>query len=966
MEKIKLYFQNFLSYFVLFFCFFLFPIFLFYTSLDIVLESKVNSLRQSTLEEMDNSLEYLNKYSNNKKYFHYLLSKISDYSQDASDPLEYFTININNIKAKYPNKFQFVVWNEKGEIIKRLTDKSSYSYVLNKLYESLYEVTNAVKDNSSTKISNLSLIKKNISFLQSFFGRIFVPEKLKKPIINDYNSGPLLTELGHDFSYVWFSMKPKVSFLCFISESLLNEYSGLNKIVNSLNSNESRIIYGFSKIPNYDEPISEFPVKYQSNLCLALATFENGGNDIFENSESIVRMSMPQPNIRAFCFLPKIDDIWNHDYQKKYWFGIFICVLLMIYSFIGFWYLYKQNFFSIRWKLTILFLLANLAPISILGFVTKFYIDHKRISLINDITGNIEKNIREIDIQYNNFILSYSSKLNSIVDEISKKINNNEVNQAQIQQLSSLYDEFEASSAFLIASDSNIILYRHDKKNLMSKEFMAGIGRAILLYFNNIEISVKKGDIFSTIYDPETSGFLRTIIKSIGKISNMLVGGKSKEYYCRTFGDKEKYNNNYVFMLLWDIDAFQNISLKSYLKNNYKESNKYDFFIRSKHSRFTYGSKKLERVLGSILAKNPEKMDNITGEVLIDNKKYVFAYLTGVKFKDWSIIGVYPEEEIDKEINLLLIQIIAVAFISLLFTIIIGHILSIQFLNPIKNLGVATLAIGDRNFSHRIPIVDKDEFGYLNQIFNRVIEGLGDFEVGKIVQESLFPGNHFNIGNYDIFGRSVVMTTLGGDYYDCFKINDDYQGIIIGDVSGHGIPAGLMMAMAKSSVLSAPEEVKLDPTALTTRLHKMFYAVNNERLKRMMTFQYFVLNIKTGHFICTNAGHCFPVKVDNNSKSAEYFEFIANPLGVGKRCRCKNYEFDLKDGESLVLYTDGIVEAYNEAGEQFGYERFKDSLLKYYDSNSENYYYNIYNKVYKEWTNKADDDLTIIIVNRNE
>ena len=269
MEKIKLYFQNFLSYFVLFFCFFLFPIFLFYTSLDIVLESKVNSLRQSTLEEMDNSLEYLNKYSNNKKYFHYLLSKISDYSQDASDPLEYFTININNIKAKYPNKFQFVVWNEKGEIIKRLTDKSSYSYVLNKLYESLYEVTNAVKDNSSTKISNLSLIKKNISFLQSFFGRIFVPEKLKKPIINDYNSGPLLTELGHDFSYVWFSMKPKVSFLCFISESLLNEYSGLNKIVNSLNSNESRIIYGFSKIPNYDEPISEFPVKYQPNLCQA-------------------------------------------------------------------------------------------------------------------------------------------------------------------------------------------------------------------------------------------------------------------------------------------------------------------------------------------------------------------------------------------------------------------------------------------------------------------------------------------------------------------------------------------------------------------------------------------------------------------------------------------------------------------------------------------------------------------------
>ncbi|MBP5468286.1 MAG: SpoIIE family protein phosphatase, partial [Candidatus Riflebacteria bacterium] len=380
---------------------------------------------------------------------------------------------------------------------------------------------------------------------------------------------------------------------------------------------------------------------------------------------------------------------------------------------------------------------------------------------------------------------------------------------------------------------------------------------------------------------------------------------------------------------------------------------------------YSYGSKKYENVLYSILEKNPGEYENITGDIVIDNKKYIFAYLTGVNFKDWSILSVYPEEEIDKEINLLLAQILAIAFISLLFTIIIGHLLSIQFLSPINNLGVATLAIGERNFSHRIPIGDKDEFGYLNQMFNRVIEGLGDFEVAKIVQESLFPGNRFSVGNFDIFGRSVVMTTLGGDYYDCFKINDEYQGIIIGDVAGHGIPSGLMMAMAKSSVLSAPEEIKLDPTLLTTRLHKMFFAIKNERLKRMMTFQYFVLNVKTGHFIYTNAGHCFPYIVNNETKTASFLEYIATPLGIGPRCRCKNYEFDLKVGDSLILYTDGIVEAYNEAGEQYGYERFKKSLPDHYNSNPETYYYNLYNKVYKTWSHKPDDDLTIIIVNRN-
>ena len=947
------------------FCFFLFPVFLFYVSLNIVLESRVDNVRQSKIKEMDNSLEYLNKYSNNKKYIHYLLSKISDYSQKQDNPKEYLKNNINNLKSKYPNKFQFVVWNENGKVINDLTDKSGYSYVLNKIYENLYEVNNALKRDSSIRIASLKTIKKNLKLLQTFFGRIFITENLKKPLINDVDSGPFLTELGHDFSYVWFSIKPKISFLCFISESFLNDYSGLNKIVNSLNSNNSDIIYGYSEIPNYDNPLSGFPVKYSSSLSIALATFENAGNDVFENDESIVRVSMPQSNIRVFGFYPK-DDVWNLDYQKKYWFTLFIALLFFFYSFISFWYLIKHNFFSIRWKLTILFLLANLAPISILSFVTKFYIDNKRISLKKQIISNIEKSMRGIDTQYNNLILEYSNNINIITDEISEKLKKEEVKEKEIKELVSLYNKYEASAIFFIASDSQILLDKHDDKSLMSLDFVSSIGGGILKILNNKqEVKTDNTNALKNFYTPSNPGFVRIVMKNLGRLAKIYIGERTKIYYWRSFGDKEKFNHNYFLMIAWDLDTFQNICLKSYFKNKFKKRKGFDYFIKSNLSNYSYGSKKYENVLYSILEKNPGVYDNITGDIVIDNRKYIFAYLTGVNFKDWSILSVYPEEEIDKEINLLLVQILAVAFISLLFTMIIGHLLSIQFLSPINNLGVATLAIGERNFSHRIPIGDKDEFGYLNQMFNRVIEGLGDFEVAKIVQESLFPGNRFSVGNFDIFGRSVVMTTLGGDYYDCFKINDEYQGIIIGDVAGHGIPSGLMMAMAKSSVLSAPEEIKLDPTLLTTRLHKMFFAIKNERLKRMMTFQYFVLNVKTGHFIYTNAGHCFPYIVNNETKTASFLEYIATPLGIGPRCRCKNYEFDLKVGDSLILYTDGIVEANNEAGEQYGYDRFKISLPEHYDSNPETYYYNLYNKVYKTWSHRPDDDLTIIIVNRN-
>ena len=128
---------------------------------------------------------------------------------------------------------------------------------------------------------------------------------------------------------------------------------------------------------------------------------------------------------------------------------------------------------------------------------------------------------------------------------------------------------------------------------------------------------------------------------------------------------------------------------------------------------------------------------------------------------------------------------------------------------------------------------------------------------------------------------------------DCFKIDDKNFGIIIGDVAGHGIPAGLMMSMAKSAVLSAPCEIKTNPSALTERLHEMFFSIKSDKLKRMMTFQYFVLNVENGHFIYTNAGHSYPIIVDNNTHKASFMKYTSYPLGASSKCRCKNQIFDL-------------------------------------------------------------------------
>ncbi len=86
------------------------------------------------------------------------------------------------------------------------------------------------------------------------------------------------------------------------------------------------------------------------------------------------------------------------------------------------------------------------------------------------------------------------------------------------------------------------------------------------------------------------------------------------------------------------------------------------------------------------------------------------------------------------------------------------------------------------------------------------------------------------------------MTRLGGDYYDYYIIDHDFAGILMGDVAGHGVPAALLMSMAKASVLLADEEQKHSPAALLGELHKVIFRIKSSKIKRMMTCQYFSIN----------------------------------------------------------------------------------------------------------------------------
>lgn len=958
--------KNAVSILVLVFCFLAFPLFIIFSALNNLYQVKIGNLRQQKLGQMRGRLEHLEKYGSNSRYLHFLLLNFAERAEKAAVPADYLKAAVANLHQRYPGDFGFVVWDEKGGVIRELTDQKGYSYILARLYEVLRDVSDAVSNDSQVDVINIRSVSKNLNLVRQFLGRIFIPEYLKKPYLQGNDAGPLLTDFGGRFSSVWYRVGSRISFFCFISEKLMKNSSGLEKIADSLNRRQDGIISGFSISPEFSAPANRVDERFLPALTLALSQFENVSEPVFENEQALICMSMPEPGLRTFCLHAKDPAQWSVELNRDMIFARISVLLCAFYLFLYIYFRFKQQFFSISWKLTGLFLFANLAPLSILGFIAHDYLINRKLALRDEIAGSLSKLMRDFDLRYASLKYDFAREISRRIEDVAPVGINDCLSATEIMAIKNVIREFAPSDAYLIAS-SGMVFADHvtGDKDRSAFNFIEPMGQAILKFCNGTILKRNKEDMFSPIMSPEDSDFVRKIYRDQRQVIPLNMANIKKLSYWYIFGDRLNFQNNYFLILFWDEDRFQELYISRYFDGLQANAFGAPFFARKIDGKKSWApagtfpvelARQMERTTGF--------RENLIGSVLIGDQSHLFVGLKGRSLNFNLLAALYADSRLDARIAALRFRIMAGAFLSLLLTLIIGQALSRQFLTPIRNLAQATLAIGAHNFAHRIPVVDEDEFGHLNQVFNRVIEGLGELEVAKIVQESLFPGNHFTAGRFSIYGRSVVMTTLGGDYYDCLQINKEHWGLVIGDVAGHGVPAGLMMAMAKASVLMAPESEKMDAAILTSRLHRMFFAIKNDRLKRMMTFQYYVLRPADGHFSFANAGHCFPVVVKPAEKSAELIEHIATPLGIGPRARYKNFEFTIAPGESLLLYTDGIAEAKNSSGEEFGYERLKQLSLDAWDRDPETYYRRIF-AAYEQWSVRPDDDLTIIVVNHD-
>ncbi|MCK4858407.1 MAG: SpoIIE family protein phosphatase [candidate division Zixibacteria bacterium] len=234
-----------------------------------------------------------------------------------------------------------------------------------------------------------------------------------------------------------------------------------------------------------------------------------------------------------------------------------------------------------------------------------------------------------------------------------------------------------------------------------------------------------------------------------------------------------------------------------------------------------------------------------------------------------------------------------------------------------------------------------------------------ELQLARSIQKSFLPDHFPELAGFDLDAINVSSEEVGGDYFDLIPIVDNQLGIAIADVSGRGVPAALIMASFRASLIA---EIR-NNYAIRTIMHK----VNNlicESVKRgeFVTAVYGVLDIRNKILTFTNAGHNPPF-ILRRSGEIEFLEEGGLTLGIIPDRLYEERPVRIGSGDILVFYTDGITEAENENSEQFGTERLVELVRKERESAASEIRARIVEEIHAfKAVGTQLDDLTLMVI----
>jgi sigma-B regulation protein RsbU (phosphoserine phosphatase) len=232
-------------------------------------------------------------------------------------------------------------------------------------------------------------------------------------------------------------------------------------------------------------------------------------------------------------------------------------------------------------------------------------------------------------------------------------------------------------------------------------------------------------------------------------------------------------------------------------------------------------------------------------------------------------------------------------------------------------------------------------------------------EVARQVQLELLPSRDPKLEGFDISAYNFSTEEVSGDYYDFVSLYEDHLGIVIADVSGKGMPAALLMAFLRAS-LRAAIHIGYAPNISMSKVNYLLWeSIENNQY---VTAFYGALDATNRTLAYANAGHNPPLLMDAEG-NARFIERGGIPLGMFRDTRYYEYYLPILAGQIIVLYTDGITEATNKAGTEYGRERLERKVREGRELSARELI-NFLHADVLEWTegHGASDDVTFVVI----
>jgi len=243
---------------------------------------------------------------------------------------------------------------------------------------------------------------------------------------------------------------------------------------------------------------------------------------------------------------------------------------------------------------------------------------------------------------------------------------------------------------------------------------------------------------------------------------------------------------------------------------------------------------------------------------------------------------------------------------------------------PVVSGGVCQGIVSVSDLMMKISETQADLLETLKMLGARISE---EVDKASKIQRDLLPPPEFHGGDIRIGAGVITSSEIGGDFYDYFPLDEGCLGLVVGDVSGHGVQAGMVTTAAKASLHSLIGLGVTTPAELLFGMNNAILATARQSL--LMTCLIVIIDPAGDRMILANAGHNFPYVIRRRGGGPERIEDVAGyPLGFEENCSYQEMICAFNPGDMLCLYSDGIVECASPQGEEFGYERMEGILSR--------------------------------------